>query len=56
MEKMEKLGLKVCKAYLDRLDQWVTKVLLENLARMEYQEPLETQVQGEILEKMDHLV
>ena len=56
MEKMEKLGLKVCKAYLDRLDQWVTKVLLENLARMDFLELLETLVPGEIPEKMDHLV
>jgi len=56
MERMEKLDLKVSKVYMDLWDQWVTKDLLESLAKMEFQEQLETLDHEETREKMDPLV
>jgi hypothetical protein len=59
---MEQLVLKVFKACLDLLDQWVTKDLLENLAKTEFPVLLEilvleeTQVQMVLLVSMDLLV
>ena len=62
MAKMEQLVLKVFKACLDLLDQWVTKDLLANLAKTEFPVLLailalgETQVQMVLLVSMDLLV
>ena len=62
MARMEQLVLKVFKACLDLLDQWVTKDLLENLAKTEFMVLLEilvleeTQVQMVLLVSMDLLV
>lgn len=56
MERMEKLDLKVSKAYPDLLDQWVTKDLSESLAKMEFQEQLEILDHEETQGKMDRLV
>jgi hypothetical protein len=59
---MEKLVLKVFKACLDLLDQWVTKDLLANLAKTEFPVLLailalgETQVPMVLLVSMDLLV
>lgn len=59
---MEKLVLKVFKACVELLDQWVTKDLLANLAKTEFPVLLailaleETQVQMVLLVSMDLLV
>lgn len=56
MERTEKSDLKVSKVCLDLWDQWVTKDLLESLAKTEFQERLEILDHGETQEKMVLLV
>ena len=56
MERTEKLDHKVSKVYLDLWDQWVTKDLLENLEKMEFQEQLEILDQEETQARTDPLV